>query len=220
MATGDWIGPTLRAGLWCGAAPIRCRIRASASYPAVGAARSVAKNLEGDMGISIPGLGTLYSILKRDIDVRNDTLAGRKQLSKELYDNCRTWAQVLVDTFDEAVRRGETEGKGAAFREMEELIGDFLKLDYYSLESSSPILQFLQMNSRFREFAESCARFYESALNVKRLVWGDIERHPGEYVSSNKVGIEGMIDLWKVEVEKMLRDVAEKYHAVHVIQPT
>lgn len=169
--------------------------------------------------MDIPGLSTLYSILKRQIDRENDLLAQRKKLADELMENCRNWAGILLETFRNAVRRWGTEGRAAAEKEIMEQEMDFMKLDYWSLEHTSPVLRFLKEDSRFEDFANSCARFYKSALSVKRLVYGDIEAHPGQHVTERDVGIAGMVDLWSGEVEKMLRDVATHHMRVRVLAP-
>jgi len=57
--------------------------------------------------MDIPGLSTLYAILKRHIEVKNDVLAQRKELAQSLLQNCPTWAKVLLSTFDTAVERME-----------------------------------------------------------------------------------------------------------------
>jgi hypothetical protein len=54
-----------------------------------------------------------------------------------------------------------------------------MKLEYWSLESTSPILLFLKEDERFQPFVMSCIAFYNSALSVKRLVYGQIEDTPG-----------------------------------------
>jgi len=60
--------------------------------------------------MDIPGLPTLYAILKRHIDRGNDILAQRKALADELMENCRSWSRILIDTFEEAVTRWRNEG--------------------------------------------------------------------------------------------------------------
>jgi hypothetical protein len=169
--------------------------------------------------VDIPGLSTLYSILKRDIDRRNDIFRQRQELSSELMDNCRRWSEVLVSTFRGAVNRWTSEGREAAANDIVALEMDFLKLDYYSLESSSPILSFLREDSNFRAFADACADFYKSALSVKRIVYGDIQTHPGVYVSEGQIGIRGMVNAWENEVERMLREVGREYMKVRVLSP-
>ena len=169
--------------------------------------------------MTIPGISTLYSILKRDIDRDNDIFNQRKKLSDELVENCRKWAEILIDTFDHAVERWEVEGREAAEREIMKQEMDFMKLDYWSIEETSPILLFLKKDTRFAEFSHSCAEFYKSALYVKRLVYGQIESHPGVYVSSQDVGIRKMVELWKNEIERMLRDVTTEHMRVKVLLP-
>lgn len=101
------------------------------------------------MAIQIPGLSMLYAIHKRNIDRENDILVQRKRLADELMNNCRIWAKELLATFDVAVRRWKADGRGAAQKEIMELEHDFMKLNYWSLESSSPILIFLREDHRF-----------------------------------------------------------------------
>ncbi len=171
------------------------------------------------MPIEIPGLSTLYGIHRRTIERQNDILAQRKQLATELRDNCRAWSAALLRTFDEAIRRWENEGRNAARAEVEELIHDFMSLDYYSLEETSPILKFLREDDRFNDFTSACAAFYRSALGVKRLVYGDIETSPGRYVSSGDVGVEGMVGIWRQEVERMFETVSREHMKIRIIVP-
>jgi len=169
--------------------------------------------------MAIPGISTLYSILKRHIDRDNDIFNQRKNLSDELVENCRKWAEILVVTFDNAVEKWEVKGRDAAENEIMEQQMDFMKLDYWSIEESSPILLFLKEDSRFEAFSHSCAEFYKSALSIKRLVYGEIESHAGVYISSHDVGIRKMVELWKNEVERMLRDVTTEHMRVKVLLP-
>jgi tRNA uridine 5-carbamoylmethylation protein Kti12 len=169
--------------------------------------------------LEIPGLSTLYSIFKRNIDRENDVLSQRKQLASELMENCRTWTGILIETFQNAVQRWNSEGRAAAEHEIVNQEQDFLKLDYWSLKSSSPILVFLKEDTRFRRFADSCASFYQSSLSVKRIVYGEImtsERNP---VTIDKVGLKGMVSAWRDEVERMLKAVHYEYMQIKTITP-
>ncbi len=105
--------------------------------------------------MDIPGLATLYAILKRHIDRENDVFAQRKKLADDLMANCHKWAAVLLETFATAVKRWEIDGRDAAEKEIIEQEQDFLKLEYESLENDSPILLFLKEDPRFEEFANS-----------------------------------------------------------------
>lgn len=123
----------------------------------------------------IPGINALYNILKRNIDRGNDVLQQRKALAKELHDNCNAWSVALLDTFERIMQGWETDGRQAAMRAIEAQMMDFMKLDYHSLEGRSPVLMFLREDDRFSVFVHACARFYESALGLKRLVYGQID---------------------------------------------
>ena len=169
--------------------------------------------------MDIPGLSTLYAIFKRNIDRENDVFAQRSRLADELMANCRQWSSVLLAVFRDAVRRWAQEGRDAAAEEIMAQEQDFLKLDYWSLESSSPILRFLSEDPRFVDFSNACAQFYRSALSVKRLVYGDIQTHPGVYVSEREVGIAGMVNAWQNEVERMLSEVSREYMVVRTLTP-
>jgi len=169
--------------------------------------------------VDIPGLSTLYDILKRNIERDNNVLTQRRQLASELMENCRQWSGILIDTFQRAVERWEKDGSFAAEYEIMAQEQDFLKLDYWSLESSSPILIFLIEDARFRNFVDSCARFYRSALSVKRLVYGDIRTSAGEYVTVGQIGLRGMVSAWQDEVERMLRDVSHEFMHIKTITP-
>lgn len=153
------------------------------------------------------------------IEVKNDILAQRKELAQGLLQNCQTWARVLLSTFDTAVERWKRDGPMAAEREIMAQQDDFMKLDYWSLESTSPVLLFLKEDERFKPFVDSCVAFYNSALSVKRLVYGQIEDKPGHYVSAHEREVGAMVKLWHAEVERMLRDVSINHMKVMVLQP-
>jgi hypothetical protein len=169
--------------------------------------------------MDIPGLSTLYAILKRHIEVKNDALAQRQELAHGLLENCQKWSEALLSTFDAAVKRWENEGQQAAEREIVAQEEDFMKLQYWSLEHDSPILLFLKQDDRFKPFVASCAGFYTSALSVKRLVYGQIEEAPGDFVYAQKEDVTRMVKAWHSEVERMLRDVSLNHMKVMVLLP-
>ena len=84
----------------------------------------------GHMTLTIPGLGTLYAILKRDIEVGNQRLEYRRTLAAELYQNCEDWSRLLVTTFDRAVERWARNDYNGAAKEIMDLQNDFLQLDH------------------------------------------------------------------------------------------
>jgi hypothetical protein len=167
----------------------------------------------------IPGISALYNILKRDVERGNDILEQRKALSKDLLDNCNAWTAALLQTFDRIMQNWENDGRDAAMKQIEAQMYDFMKLDYHSLENHSPILLFLRGDSRFEAFAHACCQFYQSALDLKRLVYGQIEESPNHHVSSNDVGMQRMVELWHEEVGRMLQAVRREHNAVKTIIP-
>lgn len=169
--------------------------------------------------MGIPGIDALYNILKRHIERGNDVLAQRKELAQELHDACRTWSRLLVEMIDDAVGKWQDGRKKAAAEAVMALEMDFQKLDYWSLESTSPIVLFLQEDDRFGDFAAKCVGFYKSALYVKRLLHGGIRDRSGVHHSSHGTPLPEMARLWREEVEDMLRKVVRAYHQIKTITP-
>lgn len=160
----------------------------------------------------------VYNLLSTQVKPSRDALKQRQKLAKELVDNCKLWSAELIATFDKAVKKWtkKKNGKQAARKEIESLQKGFLKLDYWSLRSTSPILLFLKKDNKFNNFAESCANFYESALNVKRIAYENIEDSSG-LVSLRKNGISKIVNAWKEEVERMMEEVNVEYLKVKII---
>jgi hypothetical protein len=169
--------------------------------------------------MDIPGLSTGYAIYKRNIDRTNDALKQRQQLAAELLQNCKLWSGILISVFDDAVARWSVEGPEAAEREIMKQQEDFLKLNYGSLESESPILLFLGEDERFRPFAQSCFDFHMSALSVKRMVYGSIKDKEGHDFTAFETDISVMVQLWRAEVERMLSNVNINHMRVMILKP-
>jgi endonuclease IV len=169
--------------------------------------------------MDIPGLGSLVAIHHRDVGRTNNILAQRKEFAAELTENCRKWAAVLTGVFTEAVTRWEREGKAAARREIEKQQEDFQKLNYWSLHNDSPLLKHLGDDERFHDFVQACRSFYQSALNLKRLAYEQIETHPGIYASMDTAGVRDMVQAWLAQLEEMQRAVEIELMAVRVITP-
>jgi hypothetical protein len=131
--------------------------------------------VEAAMGSAlISGYKAISDIYKRHIDAKNGDLEQLKSCAAILSDNCKEWSRILIEAFDEAVKRWENEGRQAAENEIMRLQEDFLKLDYHYLEENSEIIIFLKNDFRFNSFADSCVRFYISALDVKKnSLWGN-----------------------------------------------
>lgn len=173
------------------------------------------------MAIIIPGFSTLYNILKRDIELDNTKLEYRRFLAKELYDNCLNWSEALMNAFGLAVKKWEKVGRADAEREIMKLVEDFnlQKINYTSLRSDSPIIEHLLSDKRFKSFAEASVDFYESALDVKRIAYGDIKDSTGNKINSNDAGIQKMVGLWKDEVNRMIKNVNHEWMKVQIIEP-
>jgi len=114
--------------------------------------------------MDIPGLPTLYAILKRHIDRGNDILAQRKALADELMENCRSWSRILIDTFEEAVTRWRNEGRHAAEKEIMEQEMDFMKLNYESLKDASPNIIVPQGRLSFRSLCVKLCQLLQISL--------------------------------------------------------
>ena len=171
------------------------------------------------MGLPIIGFRTLYEIYKRHVERENDILAQRKQLASELYETSATWTTLLIETFDEAIALWENEGKEVAILAVEGLMNDFSKLDYYSLRDTSPILNFLDEDKPFQEFVYACRQYYQSALGIKRLVYGGIKNHEGQYVSMQNAEIRDIITLYSEELELMHRRITDAHNAIKTVLP-
>ena len=168
--------------------------------------------------LAISGLKVLYSILTRDIERTNNVLEQRRTLAADLRDNALRWAQLLLDTFDDAVRLAEEEGREAALAAVDELIADFMEIDYRALDESSPILEYLDEDKRFSEFVYSCRQFYQSALHIKRLVHGGIQDHDEAYISMQDTDIQQVVQTYKNEVELMVNRVTSTHNALKTIE--
>lgn len=169
--------------------------------------------------MSIPGLKTLYDIYKRDIERDNAILAKRIKLANELRNNAKSWTVYLETVFDEAIRLYRRGLKSAALERVDEQIRDFMKLDYDSLKSDGPILSYIAKDARFADFVQTCARFYSSALDIKRLVHSGIENADGEIRNMVENDIEEVVLLYRSEIERMHRELIRSHNGLKTIEP-
>ena len=170
--------------------------------------------------MDIPGLSTLYSILKRHIEHGNDTLDRRKQLAEELRQNCQKWTVLLENMLKLVAANIADSDYRAAEKAITELLDDFVQVDYKYLRQESPILLHLSKDPRFNAFADSCADFYNSALNLKRLVYKSIPDTSGTDVKLRTHGLSMVRRTWKSELERMLDRVDHEYMKVKVLEPS
>ncbi len=167
----------------------------------------------------IPGLNALYGILKRHIERGNDELKQRKELAQEVRDSCHHWSKLLVKMIDDVVEQWERNNRSGAIDSIMRLTNDFHEIDYWSLDESSPILKFLKKDPRFRDFAIKCAGFYKSALDLKRLAYGEIKDRHGMLHNAATVGLPTMAHIWREEVRERLRCVTTAHNYVKTIVP-
>lgn len=171
------------------------------------------------MKISVRGLDDLGNFLKHEIEPSNETLEHRRQLAEQLYEYCRKWAAALIETCEAVSRRWEREGPGGAEDEILALYDDFQKINYDSLKSESPIVKYLLKDAQFEPFANACVDFYKSALNVKRIVYGEIQDSRGNFARYPTASIQKMFRLWRAEVRQMFQKVNNEWMKVQTIQP-
>lgn len=165
-------------------------------------------------------VNTLYNIHKRQIERSNDILDQRKKISEDLKNNCHQWSKLLLDYFEESILIGQERGKDAALRHIDILILDIHNLDYWSLKADSTLLSFLDEDKRFRNFVNSCMNFYDSALDIKPIVYGSLQNHKNEYISIHDSDIKVVIATYRSKIEQMLTSVMQNYHAIQIIVPT
>jgi hypothetical protein len=166
----------------------------------------------------LPGINTLYSILRRDIELSNNHLEQRVKLASDLHANAQKWIEVLMTTFNEAIAAQKSGDNQEARKIMEAQIWDFMKLDYWSLKKNSPILIHLKEDRRFRVFVYACVNFYDSALQIKQLVYGGIEDADGNYLNAQTSPIEDVTSLYRENLEDMLSSITRAFHEVQTIQ--
>jgi len=171
------------------------------------------------MSVSIPGISALYAILKRNIDRDNDVLNQRKNLASQLKDNCYKWVEILEQVFSNAEKMVDNRDYLGAKRAVENQMDDFLKLNYKSLKTESPILIFLDEDERFSKFVDSCENFYRSALDIKKVVYRGVRDADGYEVRLEKNGLSAVRNAWRYELESMIDRVNHEYMMIEVIKP-
>lgn len=167
--------------------------------------------------MEIPGISTLSTILKRPIEPRSDALAQRRELSAELQENCQKLAIFLKNTFRIAKQVNEVDSE-ASEKKIMNLMDDLKHVDSTFLEEESPVLQHLAIDMRFKDFAKSCADFYQSALNLKQLLNENIPDSIALKALCKEEGLLKVIGVWQGELETMLGRVNQEYMKVMAIK--
>ena len=167
--------------------------------------------------MEIPGISTLSTILKRPIELRNDALAQRRELAAELQENCQKLAIFLKNAFRIAKQVNEVDSE-ASEKKIMNLIDDLKHIDSTFMEEESPVLQHLAIDMRFKDFAKSCADFYQSVLNLKQLLNENIPDSTALNALRKEEGLLKVTGAWQGELETMLGRVNQEYMKVMAIK--
>ena len=167
--------------------------------------------------MEIPGISTLSTILKRPIEVRSDTLAQRRELAAELQENCQKLAIFLKNAFRIAKQVKEVDSEDSEKKIMN-LMAEFKHMEGTFMEEDSPVLQHLAIDMRFKDFAKSCADFYQSALNLKQLLNENIPDSTALKALRQEEGLLKVTGAWQGELETMLGRVNQEYMKVMAIK--
>lgn len=167
--------------------------------------------------MEIPGISTLSTILKRPIELRSDTLAQRRELAAELQENCQKLAIFLKNAFRIAKQVNEVDSE-ASEKKIMNLMDDLKHMDSTFLEEESPVLQHLAIDMRFKDFAKSCADFYQSVLNLKQLLNENIPDSIALKALCKEEGLLKVTGAWQGELETMLGRVNQEYMKVMAIK--
>lgn len=167
--------------------------------------------------MEMPGISTLSTILKRPIELRNDTLAQRRELAAELQDNCQKLATSLKNTFRIAKQVNEVDAE-ACEKKIMNLMDDLKQVESTFQEEDSPVLWHLAIDMRFKDFAKSCADFYQSVLNLKQLLNDNIADSTALKALCKDEGLSKVTGAWQGELEKMLGRVNQEYMKVMAVK--
>jgi len=167
--------------------------------------------------MEIPGISTLSTILKRPIELRSDALAQRRELAAELQENCQKLAIFLKNAFRIAKQVNEVDSE-ASEKKIMNLMDELKHMDSTFLEEESPVLWHLAIDMRFKDFAKSCADFYQSALNLKQLLNENIPDSTALKALCKEEGLLKVTGAWQGQLETMLGRVNQEYMKVMAIK--
>ena len=167
--------------------------------------------------MEIPGISTLSTILKRPIEVRSDTLAQRRELAAELQENCQKLATSLKNTFRIAKQVNEVDS-GVFENKIMNLMDDLKHVEGTFPEEDSPVLWHLAIDMRFKNFAKSCADFYQSVLNLKQLLNENIPDSTALKALCKDEGLSKVTGAWQSELETKMGHVNQEYMKVMALK--
>jgi len=176
--------------------------------------------------MEMSGIAALNTILKRPVERRSDDLAHRRELAAELQENCQKLAILLKDAFRKIPKQVNEVDYGISEKKITNLMNDFQQVDDTFMEEQphdmtkieSPVLVYLSIDMRFKDFAKSCADFYKVALNLKSLLNENIPDSAALDALLKEGGLSNVTSTWQGGLETMLDRVNQEYMKVMAIK--
>jgi|GEM_PF-1424230 len=165
-----------------------------------------------------PVISTLSTILKRPIEPRSDALIQRRELAAELQENCQKLAIYLKGAFRKQAKQVNEVDSGALEKKVMNLMNDFQHVDSTFQEDTSPILQYLAIDMRFKDLAQSSADFYKLALDLKKLLNENVPDSAALENLCKEDGLSKMTSAWQSKLDTMLNTVNQEYMKVMALQ--
>lgn len=160
-------------------------------------------------------ISTLSNILKRPIEPRSDALNQRRELAAELQENCQKLTIFLKGAFRKNANQVDS---GASEKKIMNLMNDLQHVDSTFHEDTSPILQYLSIDMRFKDIAQSSADFYKLVLDLKTLLNENVPDSNALEALSKEDGLFTMTSAWQSKLDKMLTTVNQDYMKVMALQ--
>lgn len=168
--------------------------------------------------MEISGISALRDVLKRPVGPRNDALAQRRELSAELQASCQKLVMLLKDACYKISPQISEEDLKTSGKKIMDLKNDFQQVDGPFLEDESPVLQYLSIDMRFKDFAQSCAVFYRSALILKSIFNEKLPDLAAVEALCKTQDPSKVTSALQGDLEKMLTLVNQEYMKVMVLK--
>jgi hypothetical protein len=126
-------------------------------------------------------------------------------------------AEKLKNTFRIAKQANEVDFD-AAEKKIMDLMDNLKQVDSTFQEEDSPVLWHLAIDMRFKDFAKSCANFYQSVLNLKPILNENIADSTVLKALCKDEGLSKVTGAWQGELETMLGRVNQEYMKVMAIK--
>lgn len=164
-----------------------------------------------------PGISVLDTILKRPVEPRNDALVQRREQSAELQASCQKLVIFMKNMIRNAKQASAADSE-ALEKKITSLLDDLKDVDGAFLETGSPVLQHLDIDMRFKDFAKSCADFYRLALGLKPLLNENIPDSAALKALCKEDAFLKLAGSWVGELEAMLGRVNQEYMKVMALK--